>query len=132
MGSLASWTVEGGTVSITSTSYEGNWAASFAPKSALRYYWFPTSVGVTYRFTAWVRVTSETGSDWGGFRLVVQSNNWAILGARTVRLVDTPTWTKIEFDFQATTITSLIDIGQFSGANLNISAIVDSVSVVRP
>jgi hypothetical protein len=67
-GNLSGWEATGVSVS-QAQAHEGKWSARLA-NSGMRT-WIPTSPGQVYKVTAWIKITSETGSDWGGFRIAV-------------------------------------------------------------
>jgi hypothetical protein len=93
---------------------------------------FSTTNGQQYTVTAWLRITSETGSDWGGFRVQVSDySTWTTLGSVQNMLQGTygSNWYQISFNFTASSTQSRIHIGQFSGTGLKQVVYADDVQV---
>ncbi|MBK8474955.1 MAG: PQQ-binding-like beta-propeller repeat protein [Opitutaceae bacterium] len=115
-GTLTGWSEIGATTVSTVHVHGGTYSAR-ATTGELRAT-FPTVVGRTYKVDGWLKIVAQTGSDWGGFRVLVSAQNWADLGKAFPILQAThgTEYVKVAFTFTATTTTSRLQIGYFGGA----------------
>ncbi|MCG8350460.1 MAG: PKD domain-containing protein [Chloroflexales bacterium] len=90
-----------------------------------------TSVGVEYKLTAWVKIASETGDDWGGFRFAALDPDWQELATSGALLTSTygQDWFKVAFSFKATTEQTRLQIGYFGGPERSMIVYVDDIAV---
>lgn len=125
-GSLAGWVAGGATVS-TAEAQRGQASARLANQSMRAT--LPTTPGQVYKVTTWVKIVSESGQDWGGFRLAAYGPDWKPL-AETGPLLQAQRgreWFKIGLAFTATATTTPIDLGYFGGPGRQMVAHVDDV-----
>lgn len=116
-GSFSGWTVvSGGASVIPDDSRSGAWAARLV-NGEVRQGWVNLHGGRPYKAFAWVRIASETGSDWGGFRIEVVDANWQSLAHSGALLTEThgTNWFKVALSFTATTPRVLFLAGYFGG-----------------
>ncbi|MDW8310631.1 MAG: hypothetical protein RMK20_14755, partial [Verrucomicrobiales bacterium] len=78
-GTFAGWSISGSATVITNDARSGTRAARLA-NAEVRQGWVNVTTGKVYKAFAWVRIASETGYDWGGFRVEVVDSNWQTLG----------------------------------------------------
>src|SRR5262245_29387003 len=75
-GDLGGWNVDGGAAASNAEAHAGRWSARMtyggAGAAGMRAD-VATNVATDYKVTAWVRIVSETGDDWGGFRIAATS-----------------------------------------------------------
>src|SRR5262249_46040741 len=105
-------------------SYGGSGAASMEAD-------LDTRVGTAYKVTGWVKIASETGDDWGGFRIATASWDWKEL-ARTDPLITKTRggdWFKVAFSFNATTPQTRLQVGYFGGPARDMVVDVDDIAV---
>jgi hypothetical protein len=90
-----------------------------------------TSVATAYKVTAWVRIVSETGDDWGGFRIAATSWDWRELAATDPLITRTRggDWFKIAFSFSAATPQTRLQVGYFGGPGRSMVVDVDDIAV---
>lgn len=126
-GTLDGWETQGASAS-TAEAHTGRWSARLADAGMEAI--LPTSVGTTYKVTAWVKIVGETGSDWGGFRLEVFAWSWESLGHSGWLLTAThgSEWFKIAATFTATTEQTRIDLGYFGGPGRSMVVHVDDIA----
>lgn len=71
-GNLNGWS---GQATVTQADRRsGSWSARFTNGSIEQL--VATTPGKTYKLFGWVRIASQSGDDWGGFRIEVQSYDW--------------------------------------------------------
>ncbi len=132
-GNLSSWEVYGGAPSVTTGAmYSGTYGANYSNDSQMRQV-FTTVAGQTYQVSARLRINSQSGSDWGGYSVGITSYDWTNLGQSAFyTTANSPlgTWTLITFSFTATGTQSRIDVDEFAGPNLILTASWDEISVV--
>lgn len=117
-GTFAGWANQGATI-ITNDVRAGARAARFANGNWLDQT-FATVSGSSYKVTAWLRIVSENGSDWGGFSVgVTDFQSWQDLGGLPfMTLGDYGTnWIKHAFTFTAIGDFSRLGLGYFGGTN---------------
>ncbi len=128
-GTLAGWNEVGATTVSTDHVHGGTYSARNTT-GELRAN-FPTVVGRTYKVDGWLKIVAQTGSDWGGFRVLVTAQNWTDL-ARAFPILQAThgnEYTKIAFTFTATTTSSRLQIGYFGGAGRQMIVHVDDFRV---
>ncbi len=130
-GTLSGWTA-GGATTTSADAHTGQWSArtTSASMEAL----FPTAVGQTYKATGWARIVSESGSDWGGFRVEAISYDWASL-ANTGPLTTATSgggWSKFAITFTATTTRTRLEVGYFGGPGRQMVTLVDDLAAFQP
>jgi hypothetical protein len=115
-GTFAGWTTSGSASIITNDVRSGTRAARLA-NAEVRQGWINVVSGRVYKAFAWVRIASESGSDWGGFRVEVVDANWQSLAHSGALLTEThgTNWFKVALKFTATTPTVLFMAGYFGG-----------------
>ncbi len=126
-GNLSGWS--GQAQATQADRRSGSWSARFTNGSLEQV--VATTPGKTYKLTAWVRIASQSGNDWGGFRIEVQSFDWrqlAFSGWITLESAGSG-WTKYALSFTAATSQSRIQIGYFGGPNQQILAYADDLAV---
>ncbi len=132
-GNLTGWEVYGGSPSITTGArYSEAYGLNFPDNSAVRQV-FTTVAGQTYQVSARLRINSQSGSDWGGYSVGITSYDWNNLGQSAFyTTANSPlgTWTLITFSFTATSTESRIEVDEFAGQNLILTADWDEISVV--
>ncbi|RMF05816.1 MAG: PKD domain-containing protein, partial [Chloroflexi bacterium] len=114
-GDLSGWSA-GGAPASTTQAHTGNWSARIANNDMEAV--VATLPGKTYKMTAWVKIVSETGSDWGGFRLEAISWDWNSLahsGYLSSKVYGNA-WFKVAVSFTATTNSTRIKVGYFGGS----------------
>ena len=129
-GTLAGWYTQGATVS-SSQPLAGNWSAHFTGSASLEQT-FATVSGRAYKVTAWLRISSETGSDWGGFSLSASDyQSWQNLGSSPyLTAVDYGTnWFKHAFTFTAIGEAARVWLGYFGGPNRQMIVHADELGV---
>lgn len=128
-GTFTGWTEVGATTLSTEHVHGGTYSAR-STTGELRAQ-FPTTVGQSYKVTGWVKIVSQTGSDWGGFRVLVTAQNWTELAKAYPVLQAThgTEYAKIAFTFTATTTVSRLQIGYFGGASRTMVVHVDDFRV---
>jgi len=131
-GSFQSWTVQGSARVVTNEARSGLYAASLT-NANLRQGWITVTAGRTYKAFAWVRLVSETGSDWGGFRVEVDDDTWKALAHSGDLLVRThgTNWFKVALKFTATTGQVLLQVGYFGGSGRTLVGLVDGCALVE-
>lgn len=128
-GTFAGWDSGGATIA-SDVVFAGRWAARIANQSLMAV--INTTPGTEYRVAAWVRITSESGSDWGGLRLEAQSYDWDSLahsGFLTAAQVGDE-WKKLAINFTATSAQSRVMLGYFGGPQRRMVAYLDEVTAV--
>lgn len=126
-GTLAGWTASGAAASQVE-KHAGLWSVRLTNGSVDQA--FNTVVGREYKVTAWVKIASETGTDWGGFEVVAtETRNWVIL-ARSPFIVTSiygNGWFKVSLTFTATTSSSHLIAHYFGGPGRQIVVHVDEL-----
>jgi hypothetical protein len=127
-GSLNGWSVSGAAATNTQ-SHGGSWSARITNGSVDQT--LSTVVGQTYKATAWIKIESETGTDWGGFTLnATESRNWVYL-ARTPLILQASygnNWFKVALTFTATTTQSHIIASYWGGTGRTMVVDVDDIT----
>lgn len=117
-GSFSGWYNQGATL-ISNDVRVGARAARFTGSASIDQT-FTTISGQSYKVTCWLRIASETGSDWGGFTVgITDYQSWTFLGGTpflTVAEYGT-NWVKHAFTFTAIAGASRLGIGYFGGTN---------------
>ena len=129
-GSLTPWTT--GTVS-SADKHTGTYSVYLA--NARTEQDFTTTVGTTYKFTAWLKITTQTGTDWGGIYLEAEDVNWVSLSTTPLLTQSTygTGWFQVGISFTATTTTSRVYAGYYGGAgNTETCYIDDLMAFVKP
>lgn len=128
-GTLSGWTNSGSSTSIAD-KHEGAWSARITTGKITQT--FPTATGQTYKVTAWVRIASETGTDWGGFQAAATTTqDWVNL-AEIYPITQSAygsQWFKLAFTFKATGATSGVKFAYFGGPGRSMTVHVDDVQV---
>ncbi len=119
-GNLDGWTIGDTTSASNADAHSGTWSARIAYAGAVGAGIetdVATKIGETYKLTGWVKIISETGSDWGGFRLEATSWDWKSLGTSGPLLASARgnAWFKIALAFTAISDQTRIQIGYFGG-----------------
>jgi hypothetical protein len=132
-GHLDGWSVDGGVVASKAAARAGGWGArvSYDGGVAQMQADVATEVAADYKITAWVRIVSETGDDWGGFRIAATSWDWKEL-AKTDSLIAKARgadWFKVAFSFKATSPQTRLQIGYFGGPSRRMVVDVDDIAV---
>jgi hypothetical protein len=125
-GNLEGWSANGATASPAEV-HSGNWSARIANADIETT--FNTTPGKAYKITAWVKIVSETGDDWGGFRLEVLSWDWAGLAHSGWLLTETDggEWFKVALTFTAATEETRLRAGYFGGTGRSMVVHVDDI-----
>jgi len=119
-GNLNGWAASGTTGASNAEAHSGAWSARIAyarTSSAGMEADVLTRIGETYKFTGWVKIASESGSDWGGFRLEASSWDRKSLATSGPLLVAAHgnAWFKVALTFTATSNQTRVQIGYFGG-----------------
>lgn len=132
-GNLTGWETYSGSPSVTTgAKYSGTYGANYPNGSALRQV-FTTVAGQSYTVSARLRIDSQSGSDWGGFRVQITDYNWSDLGQSVYyTTANSPlgTWTLVTLTFTAVSTQSRIEVSQFSGPSLSMIGDWDEIAVV--
>jgi len=123
-GNLNGWNDVGSSSASTAQAHTGSWSVRFA-NSGMRVS-VPTVVGRAYKITAWVKIVSETGSDWGGFSLSVTDTSLSPWQAFATSPLVTQSWAnqaghgnnwfKLAVTFTARQSNSLVGVGYSGGS----------------
>ena len=126
IGNLDGWNAEGTTAS-TAEAHTGSWSARIEGTDMETT--ISTTPGTTYKVTAWVKIVSEAGEDWGGFRLEVIDWNWDGLAHSGWLLTEShgSEWYKVALTFTATTEETRVHVGYFGGPGRRMVVHVDDV-----
>ncbi|HEX9439449.1 MAG TPA: PKD domain-containing protein, partial [Roseiflexaceae bacterium] len=133
-GGLDGWNVAGGAAASNAEAHAGSWSARIAYAGsgvADMEADVDTNPGSSYKLTAWVKIVSESGSDWGGFRVRAVSWDWKAL-AQSDPLITVARgggWFKVAASFSATTPRTRIQVGYFGGSGRTMVADVDDITV---
>ena len=132
VGTLQGWTVQGSGKVVTNAARSGLYAATLT-NANLRQGWITVTPGRAYKAFAWVRLVSEVGSDWGGFRVEVNDETWKALAHSGDLLVRThgTNWFKVALKFTATTARALFQVGYFGGSGRTLVGIVDDCALLE-
>lgn len=128
-GTLTGWN-EVGTTTLSTDHVHGGTYSARSTTGELRAQ-FPTTVGQSYKVSGWIKIVSQAGSDWGGFRVLITSQSWTDL-ARAYPILQATHGTeyvKVAFTFTATTAISRLQIGYFGGAGRQMVVHVDDFRV---
>lgn len=125
-GTLDGWDAVEATAS-TAESHTGGWSACGTDADMQTA--IDTTPGNTYKLTAWIKIARETGSDWGGFRLVATSWDWTELADSGVLLsqAEGSDWFKAAVTFAATTAQTRIHAGYSGGPDRVMHVCIDDV-----
>ena len=129
-GTLDGWNNQGATATNIGP-HAGTWAARFTGSAAMEQT-FNTVSGRAYKVTLWLRIVSETGSDWGGFSVSASDyQNWQTLGSSPyLTAVDYGTnWFKHAFTFTAISDAARVGLGYFGGAGRQMIVLADDLGV---
>src|ERR1043166_1497167 len=132
-GNLTGWSAGSGMTASTAFAHSGSWSARSANGSMNTT--FTTTVGTVYKFTGWVKIVSESGSDWGGFRCEIEDVNFATIAhSGYLYLADRGTnWFKLAMTFTAVSTTTRLYVGYFGGPGRTQVVHADDLSeVVKP
>src|SRR5262245_10886724 len=118
-GDLSGWTVDGDAVISSAERHAGERSAQITSNGESTYIDTPiqTEVGKTYKLTGWIKIVSDTGDDWGGFRLSFASWDWEH-GAETESLLAKSrgqSWFKVALTYAATTPQTHLRAEYFGG-----------------
>lgn len=113
-GTLDGW-IGGTAEASTAEAHTGDWSAQVTCT-----YWrtlIDTTPGEEYKVIAWIKIVSETGSDWGGFRVEACSWDWVSLAHSGSLLTSShgSEWFKVALSFEATTTGTFIQWGTSAG-----------------
>lgn len=125
-GDLAGWEA-GGAAASTAEARAGLWSARLA-NTQMRVT-LPTTPGQAYKVLAWVKLASETGTDWGGFRVEAYGQGFRSIahsGWRSIAAQGSG-WVKLALTFTAELSATPVDIGYFGGPGRQVLAYVDDV-----
>lgn len=127
---LSDWSETGGATLVQDVVYEGQQAARIGG-SELRAV-VSTVPGQTYRVTGWVRILSESGTDWGGFRVAVSDfASWEELSGEILLTSTHGTdWFRVSLTFEAVGNSARLQIGYFGGPDRQMTVNVDAFSFV--
>jgi hypothetical protein len=133
-GDLSGWSVDGSVVASNSAAHAGSWSArvSYSGAGAAQMQAdLNTDVGTDYKVTAWVRIVSETGDDWGGFRIAATSWDWKELGRTEPLIAKTHggDWFKVAFSFNAASPQTRLQVGYFGGPGRTMVVDVDDMLI---
>lgn len=131
-GSLQGWTLQGNGSVVTNGPRSGRYAASLT-NANLRQGWINVTAGRAYKAFAWVRLVSESGADWGGFRVEVNDDTWQVLAHSGDLLVRThgTNWFKVALKFTAPRSRALVQVGYFGGSGRTLIALVDDCALLE-
>jgi hypothetical protein len=127
-GSLNGWDANGAAAS-TAEAHTGRWSARLTA-SSMRVF-VPTAPGQPYKITAWIKIASESGDDWGGFRIAAYGKDWAALDDTGPLLTadEGAGWFKVALLFTAELASTPIDVGYFGGPGRQMVVHVDDIVV---
>ncbi|HEY3230306.1 MAG TPA: PKD domain-containing protein, partial [Roseiflexaceae bacterium] len=133
-GGLDGWDVIGGAAASNAEAHAGSWSARIAYAGsgvADMEADVDTNPGTSYKLTAWVKIVSESGSDWGGFRVGAVSWDWKALAQSDplITVARDGSWFKVAASFSATTPRTRIQVGYFGGPGRTMVAHVDDITV---
>lgn len=131
-GRLAGWETKGAKASTTQ-AHTGKWSACMTNDQMRTQ--LKTTPGTQYKITAWVKIVSESGDDWGGFRLeafdtagptwkTIAHSGWLLTLTRGGE------WFKVALQFTAPSTSVPIDVGYFGGNGRTMTACVDDIVAV--
>jgi hypothetical protein len=125
-GNLDGWNVDGATAS-TAEAHTGDWSARIANTNMETI--INTTPGQTYKVTGWVKIVRETGDDWGGFRLEVESWDWDQLAHSGWLLTGShgSEWFKVALTFTASTAETRVQVGYYGGSGRSMVVHVDDI-----
>jgi hypothetical protein len=129
---LSGWT---GGIASASTEYAHSGTHSARVTGGLMEAVVSTQIGTHYKCTAWIRIVSESGSDWGGFFVEAVDQGWSSLASSGFLVTANrgTGWFKVAIAFTATTSQTRLHIGYFGGPGRSMVTHVDDVRMfVRP
>lgn len=115
-GDLSGWYNQG-VVATNAGAHGGAWAAHFVNGASFQQT-FATVSGHAYKATMWLRIVSETGSDWGGFQASASDyQSWSTLASSPYLTLGGygTNWFKHAFTFTAISDASRLSLGYFGG-----------------
>lgn len=129
-GTLAGWHNQG--VSATNQEvHAGIWAAHLTGAASFDQT-FDTVSGRSYKVTTWLKIVSESGSDWGGFNITATDyQSWQTLGGSPYLTTSGygTNWFKYAFTFTAISEASRLGLGYFGGTNRQMTVHADNLGV---
>lgn len=129
-GSLTGWAAGNATAS-TAQAHSGSWSArtTTGQMEAI----VATAPGTTYKCTAWIRITTESGNDWGGLTISAVDQGWTSLATSGFLLTANrgSAWFKEAVTFTALSAQTRLQIGYFGGAGRSMIVHVDDILVFR-
>jgi hypothetical protein len=129
-GALVGWHHQGATTT-NQDMHAGAWAARFMGSASMDQS-FDTVSGRAYKVTAWLRIVSETGNDWGGFSITASDyQSWQTLGNSPYLTTSGygTNWFKHAFTFTAIGEASRLGLGYFGGAGRQMTVHADDLGV---
>jgi hypothetical protein len=92
-----------------------------------------TTPGQNYTLTAWIRIASETGTGWGGFRVRVWTKDWSLLDSTDylLRAQCGTGWYQVALSFTATSNQSIVQLGYVGSAKRTMVVHADDIQVTR-
>jgi len=129
-GDLNGWrTINGAPATATAQAHTGSYSALLA--NAEMEASVDTTPGEAYKVICWIKIVTETGSDWGGFRVHVSSWGFETLAHSPWILTSShgSEWFKVALSFTATTSKTRIAPGYHGGPARSMSVHVDDVVV---
>ena len=128
-GTLAGW--EGSSAMASTTeSHSGDWSARLDSGNIRAR--IKTVPGQLYCLRAWAKIASETGNDWGGGRMEVNSFSWVRLSGTKFLTASSQgrDWFRTILAFRATTDETFVDIGYFGGPSRDMLIYADDIEVI--
>jgi chitinase len=125
-GTISGWQ-DGSALAINTQAHSGSWSArTISPHIGQS---INTTPGQRYSLSAWVRIASESGTDWGGFRIQVSAADWRSLvqSSYMTQAAVGSSWAYASLSFVATTARSMVDVGYFGGSERSMTAYIDDI-----
>ncbi len=132
-GNLTGWSVTRGTAVVISDDARSGSRAVRLDNAEIRQGWINVQAGRVYKAFAWLRLVSESGSDWGGVRVEVVDSNWQSLAHSGDLHIAThgTNWFKVALKFMASTSRVLLQMGYFGGSGRAQVAHVDDCALIE-
>jgi hypothetical protein len=133
-GDLTGWIADGDAGISKADAHTGAWSAKIASTGGGQSHVetvIETAVGTTYKLTGWIKILSDAGDDWGGFRLALSSWDWA-QSAETESLTAKShgtAWFKVALTFTATTPQTRVRAEYFGGPGRAMVVHVDDLAL---
>lgn len=127
-GTLTGWYAQGAGITNAGV-HAGAYAARFSGTASMDQS-FATVSGRPYKVTGWLRIVSETGSDWGGFSFSASDyQSWQTLGGSPFFSAAThgTNWFKYAFTFTAIGNAARVSLGYFGGTNRQMTVLADDL-----